>query len=70
MKNFTSALIVGLVATLLSASAFAAQKSITPLSAPPTKIAANKAVSAKVAAQTHLVSKKHMFNKKLNDKKA
>ncbi len=63
MKNFTSALAVGLIAGSLSISAFATE-SAKPVAAPTAKVAATVAPASKKVAQNHLVSKKHLANKK------
>ena len=63
MKNFTSALVVGLIAGTLSISAFATQAE-KPVVAPAAKEAAIAAPVSKKVAQKHLVSKKHLASKK------
>lgn len=63
MKNFTSALVVGLIAGTLSISAFATQTA-KPATAPTAKVAATTAPASKKVAQNHLVSKKRLANKK------
>ncbi len=63
MKNFTSALVVGLIASSLSISAFATEAA-KPTVAPAAKMAATTAPASKKVAQNHLVSKKHLASKK------
>ena len=63
MKNFTSALVVGLIVGSLSVSAFATETA-KPVVAPTAKDAAIAAPAAKKVAQKHLVSKKHLASKK------
>jgi hypothetical protein len=63
MKNFTSAIVVGLIAGGLSVSAFAIE-AVKPVIASTAKVAAQTASTSKKVAQNHLVSKKHLANKK------
>ena len=63
MNNFTSALVVGLIAGSLSISAFATEAA-KPIVATTAKVAAQTAPASKKVAQNHLVSKKHLANKK------